>query len=221
MDLRGSDPNAIDPDHPGRRHGRAARLVLRVLDLLDALESNVRIIYVPREPEALAETSATAAVTTIRMTDEIEHLLSQLDQREAEVLKIRFGLDRGEPRTLQEVADHFDLNPSRIAQIEKRALTASVQRPADGRSAECFQNTARKGHGSFKRGHRRLGAQPRRGGRRIDRRLTPTVDASRGCGPERARDGVRRSCRACAAWLVVEIGGALIVTHAVGSCTTT
>jgi DNA-directed RNA polymerase sigma subunit (sigma70/sigma32) len=36
------------------------------------------------------------------MTDEIEHLLSQLDSREADVLKLRFGLDRGEPRTLQE-----------------------------------------------------------------------------------------------------------------------
>ena len=92
------------------------------LDLLDALQSNIRIIYVPRDPETLAETNATAAVNTIRMTDEIKHLLSQLDLREAEVLKLRFGLDRGEPRTLQEVADHFRLKPARIAQIEKRAL---------------------------------------------------------------------------------------------------
>ncbi len=46
----------------------------------------------------------------------------QIDRREAEVLTLRFGLDRGEPRTLQEVADHFELEPSRIAQIEKRAL---------------------------------------------------------------------------------------------------
>ena len=92
------------------------------LDLLDALQSNIPIIYVPRNPETLAETNATAAVNTIRMTDEIEHLLSHLDSREAEVLKLRFGLDRGEPRTLQEVADHFGLKPARIAQIERRAL---------------------------------------------------------------------------------------------------
>lgn len=92
------------------------------LDLLDALQSNIRIIYVPRDPETLAESSADAAVNTIRMTDEIEHLLSQLDPREAEVLKLRFGLDRGEPRTLQEVADHLQLKPSRIAQTERRAL---------------------------------------------------------------------------------------------------
>ena len=80
------------------------------------------IVYIPREPEALAKSKANDAVQTIRMTDEIKHLLSQLDPREAEVLKLRFGLDRGEPRTLQEVADHFELKPSRIAQIEKRAL---------------------------------------------------------------------------------------------------
>ena len=92
------------------------------LDLLDALQSNIRVIYVPRDPEALAETTATEAVNTIRMTDEIEHLLSQLDPRETEVLELRFGLDRGEPRTLQEVADHLRLKPTRIAQIERRAL---------------------------------------------------------------------------------------------------
>ena len=92
------------------------------LELLDALQAYVPIVYIPREPEALAESKANDAVQTIRMTDEIKHLLSQLDPREAEVLKLRFGLDRGEPRTLQEVADHFELKPSRIAQIEKRAL---------------------------------------------------------------------------------------------------
>jgi len=92
------------------------------LDLLDALQVYVRIVYVPRDPEALAEPTADAAVNTIRMTDQIQHLLSQLDPREAEVLKLRFGLDRGEPRTLQEVADLLKLKPSRIAQIEKGAL---------------------------------------------------------------------------------------------------
>jgi DNA-directed RNA polymerase specialized sigma subunit len=92
------------------------------LDLLDALQSNIRVIYVPRDPETLAERNATAAVNTIRMTDEIKQLLSQLDSRVAEVLVLRFGLDRGEPRTLQEVADHLQLKPARIAQIERRAL---------------------------------------------------------------------------------------------------
>lgn len=92
------------------------------LDLLDALQIYIRIIYVPRDPEALAESTVDAAVNTIRMSDELQHLLSRLDAREAEVVQLRFGLDRGEPRTLQEVADHFGLKPAQIAQIEKRAL---------------------------------------------------------------------------------------------------
>ena len=92
------------------------------LELLEALQVYVPIVYVPREPEALAESKAAEAVNTIRMTDEIKQLFSRLDPREADVLNLRFGLDRGEPRTLQEVADHFELKPSRIAQIEKRAL---------------------------------------------------------------------------------------------------
>jgi DNA-directed RNA polymerase sigma subunit (sigma70/sigma32) len=39
------------------------------------------------------------------------------------VLKLRFGLDRGEPRTFDEVADHVDLSPERVRQIEARALS--------------------------------------------------------------------------------------------------
>ncbi len=92
------------------------------LELLDTLQVYMPILYITREPERLAKLKVNDAVQTIRMTDEIKHLLSQLDPREAEVLKLRFGLDRGKPRTLQEVADHFELKPSRIAQIEKRAL---------------------------------------------------------------------------------------------------
>lgn len=92
------------------------------LDLVDALQSGIPIIHVPRDPKVLAESSLDAGINKIRMTDEIQHLFSRLDPREAEVLKLRFGLDRGVPRTLQEVADHFGQKPSRIAQFEKRAL---------------------------------------------------------------------------------------------------
>lgn len=92
------------------------------LDLLDSLQHRVRVIFVPRDPRALARTSTTAVVDTIRMTEEIEDLLSHLDPSEAEVLRLRFGLDRGAPRRLQEVADHLRVKLARIAQIERRAL---------------------------------------------------------------------------------------------------
>ena len=53
---------------------------------------------------------------------EIGHLLAPLDRREREILRLRFGLDRGEPRTLEEVGKHFNLTRERIRQIEARAM---------------------------------------------------------------------------------------------------
>ena len=55
--------------------------------------------------------------------DEISRLLAPLDEREATILRLRFGLDRGEPRTLEEVGVHFDLTRERIRQIEARAMS--------------------------------------------------------------------------------------------------
>ncbi len=54
---------------------------------------------------------------------EVARLLESLDEREREVLRLRYGLDRGEPRTLEEVGDLFDLTRERIRQIESRALS--------------------------------------------------------------------------------------------------
>ena len=50
-------------------------------------------------------------------------LLAPLDDREREILRLRFGLDRGEPRTLDEVGQHFNLTRERIRQIEARAMS--------------------------------------------------------------------------------------------------
>jgi RNA polymerase sigma factor (sigma-70 family) len=54
---------------------------------------------------------------------EVGRLLEPLDEREREILTLRFGLDRGEPRTLEEVGDHFHLTRERIRQIEARAMS--------------------------------------------------------------------------------------------------
>jgi RNA polymerase sigma factor (sigma-70 family) len=54
---------------------------------------------------------------------EIERLLSALDEREREIIRLRFGLDRGEPRTLEEVGAIFNLTRERIRQIESKAMS--------------------------------------------------------------------------------------------------
>ena len=71
-----------------------------------------------RSAESPFEVAATAL-----LPEEIQRLLAPLDEREREILKLRFGLDRGEPRTLEEVGDHFNLTRERIRQIEARAMS--------------------------------------------------------------------------------------------------
>ena len=60
---------------------------------------------------------------TSLLPDEIARLLAPLDEREREILILRFGLDRGEPRALEEVGEHFNLTRERIRQIEARAMS--------------------------------------------------------------------------------------------------
>jgi RNA polymerase primary sigma factor len=54
---------------------------------------------------------------------EVARLLRVLEPRERLVVQLRFGLDRGEPRTLDEVGEQFNLTRERIRQIEARAMS--------------------------------------------------------------------------------------------------
>jgi RNA polymerase sigma factor (sigma-70 family) len=57
------------------------------------------------------------------LAGEVAKLLTVLDDRERVILQLRFGLDRGEPRTLDEVGVYFHLTRERIRQIEARAIS--------------------------------------------------------------------------------------------------
>ena len=56
------------------------------------------------------------------LRDDIEDVMSSLTEREKTVLKLRFGLDDGHPRTLEEVGKVFNVTRERIRQIEAKAL---------------------------------------------------------------------------------------------------
>ncbi len=60
---------------------------------------------------------------------ETAKLLGKLDERERLIIALRFGLDSGEPRTLEEVGEHFELTRERIRQIEAKAM-AKLRHPA-------------------------------------------------------------------------------------------
>jgi RNA polymerase sigma factor (sigma-70 family) len=66
--------------------------------------------------------------------DEVRKLMSRLGERERTILSLRFGLDRGEPRTLDEVGTEMQLTRERIRQIERAAL-AKLREPSSEAAA--------------------------------------------------------------------------------------
>ncbi|WP_439625158.1 sigma-70 family RNA polymerase sigma factor [Gemmata sp.] len=53
---------------------------------------------------------------------QVMHLLDKMDKREATVLRMRFGLDDEEPKTLKEIGECLNLTRERVRQIESEAL---------------------------------------------------------------------------------------------------
>ena len=62
------------------------------------------------------------AATYRLLHDQLMEVLSTLTEREQKVLRLRFGLDDGRPRTLEEVGRQFNVTRERIRQIEAKAL---------------------------------------------------------------------------------------------------
>jgi RNA polymerase primary sigma factor len=56
------------------------------------------------------------------MSDELDKALKQLGEREQQIIKLRYGLEDGHPRTLKDVARVFNITRERVRQIEIKAL---------------------------------------------------------------------------------------------------
>ena len=54
--------------------------------------------------------------------DRLQELLEKLDDRQARILRLRFGLAGGEPRTLKEIGEVIGITRERVRQIENEAL---------------------------------------------------------------------------------------------------
>ena len=73
------------------------------------------------------------------LKDEIDDLLLTLTEREEQVLRLRFGLGGGSPKTLEEVGQIFGVTRERIRQIEAKALR-KLRHPSRSRKLKDFLN---------------------------------------------------------------------------------
>ena len=78
-----------------------------------------------------------AAYTLLR--EQLEEVMKTLTPREAKVLKLRFGLEDGKSRTLEEVGKEFNVTRERIRQIEAKALK-KLRHPSISKKLKDFLN---------------------------------------------------------------------------------
>jgi len=78
-------------------------------------------------------------VIHINLREQIEEALKTLTEREARVLKMRFGLGDGNEHTLEEVGQQFKVTRERIRQIEAKALR-KLKHPSRSRKLKSFTN---------------------------------------------------------------------------------
>jgi RNA polymerase primary sigma factor len=76
-------------------------------------------------------------VISINLREQIDEALKSLTQREAKVLKMRFGLGDGNEHTLEEVGQQFKVTRERIRQIEAKALR-KLKHPTRSKKLQSF-----------------------------------------------------------------------------------
>jgi len=87
-------------------------------------------------PDDDAPAPAEAASHTL-LKEQLNEVLATLTDREAKVLKLRFGLEDGKSRTLEEVGQRFDVTRERIRQIEAKALR-KLRHPSRSKKVKDF-----------------------------------------------------------------------------------
>jgi len=71
------------------------------------------------------------------LKSDIEEVLNTLSDKEAEIIRCRFGLDQRKPMNFQEIGDCFDLSKERIRQIEEKAIRL-LQQPSRKSKLEAY-----------------------------------------------------------------------------------
>lgn len=112
---------AAEMDLPLERVAEVKRIAPEPLSLeapVGAEEDSYLGDFVPDDDEDTPIDMASNMV----LREQLNNVLDTLSEREREVLKLRFGLEDGYPRTLEEVGHIFEVTRERIRQIESKAL---------------------------------------------------------------------------------------------------
>ena len=105
--------------------------VEKVADLLDHSRDPVSLdMPVGSEEEAplgdfIEDAEATDAESTVisgLLHDDMRRVIATLDEREQNVIRLRYGLDDGQPRTLDQIGRRFGLSRERVRQIEREVM---------------------------------------------------------------------------------------------------
>ena len=91
--------------------------------------------FIPDDDSPAPQDSA--AYTLLK--EQLEEVMSTLTPREAKVLKLRFGLEDGKARTLEEVGKVFEVTRERIRQIEAKALR-KLRHPSRSKKLRDYMN---------------------------------------------------------------------------------
>ena len=106
-----------------------------VTTLAAPADSGILNDYIPDED---ASEPAEAASFTL-LKEQLMEVLSTLTPREEKVLRLRFGLEDGRTRTLEEVGKEFNVTRERIRQIEAKALR-KLRHPSRSKKLKDFLN---------------------------------------------------------------------------------
>ena len=87
-------------------------------------------------PDSMAVEPSAAAILAM-MPREIDRLLEPLAERERLIIRLRFGLDHGEPQTLDQIGFRLNLTRERIRQIEAGAMS-KLRHPSSGGARTLF-----------------------------------------------------------------------------------
>ena len=73
-------------------------------------------------PESIQPRQMNEAIARIEVDQEMDELMGQLTEREAKIIRYRYGLQDGKAHTLEETGREFSLTRERIRQIEKDVM---------------------------------------------------------------------------------------------------